>query len=208
MKQICYNPNSDGFDICSCEDVLIRDCMVRNFDDNISIKSFGGDNRNITMEDCILFGDCAHNMLVGPESKREAENHFCHICFRNIDVLEHKEFSEFFMGVMAIFCADNASFYDIEWSDIRVERMAYGRLFDFNYVDAYAETYGKSVRDIRMKNITCDAPMIFRSRINGMDETHTMEDILIENVTVGGRPITAEDKAVKIGAFVENVVYR
>ena len=35
MKQICYNPNSDGFDICSCEDVLIRDCMVRNFDDNI-----------------------------------------------------------------------------------------------------------------------------------------------------------------------------
>ena len=208
MKQICYNPNSDGFDICSCEDVLIRDCMVRNFDDNISIKSFGGDNRNITMEDCILFGDCAHNMLVGPESKREAENHFCHICFRNIDVLEHKEFSEFFMGVMAIFCADNASFYDIEWSDIRVERMAYGRLFDFNYVDAYAETYGKSVRDIRMKNITCDAPMIFRSRINGMDETHTMEDILIENVTVGGRPITADDPAVKIGAFVENVVYR
>jgi hypothetical protein len=41
-----------------------------------------------------------------------------------------------------------------------------------------------------------------------MDETHTMEDILIENVTVGGRPITAEDKAIKIGAFVENVVYR
>jgi len=105
IKQICYNLNSDGFDICSCRNVQIRDCFVRNFDDNISIKSFGGDNVDILMEDCVLWADCAHNMLVGPESKPEEENRFCHIRFHNIDVLEHRELNEEFMGVMTIFCA-------------------------------------------------------------------------------------------------------
>ncbi len=208
LKQICFNPNSDGFDICSCENVRIDDCFVRNFDDNISIKAFSKDNMHILMENCILWADCAHNMLIGPESKREEENRFCHIYFRNIDVLEHKEYSEFFMGVMAIFCADLAEFYDIEWDGIRIERMTNGRIFDCNYVDAYAKTFGKSVRDVRMKNIDCAAPVLYKSRIKGMDETHTMNDFLLENFRIHGIPVSAEEPSFEIGEYVENLVIR
>ncbi|MBR5445100.1 MAG: hypothetical protein IKV57_03195 [Clostridia bacterium] len=208
LKQICYNPNSDGFDICSCQNVHIADCFVRNFDDNISIKSFGGDNRHILMENCILWADCAHNMLVGPESRKENEDHFCHIAFRNIDVLEHKEYSEFFMGVMAIFCADLASFYDIEWDGIRIERMTNGRIFDCNYVDAYAQTYGKCVKDVRMKNIDCAAPVLYKSRIRGMDAGHTMEGFVLENFRIHGIPVCAGEPSFEIGDFVEDLVIR
>ena len=208
LKQICYNPNSDGFDVCSCQNVTITDCFVRNFDDNISLKSFGGDNENIRMADCILWADCAHNMLIGPESKLEEENRFCHISFRNIDVLEHKEYSEFFMGVMAIFCADKASFYDIEWDGIRIERMTNGRIFDCNYVDAYAKTVGKSVQDVRMKNIDCAAPVLYKSRIRGMDAEHTMQDFVLENFRIHGIPVTEGEPSFEIGDFVENLQIR
>ncbi len=208
LKQICFNNNSDGFDLCSCENVHIDDCFVRNWDDNISVKACGKDNRYILMENCILWADCAHNMLIGPESERKAENHFCHIAFRNIDVLEHKELCDFYMGVMAIFCADNASFYDIEWDGIRIERMTYGRIFDCNYVSVFAETYGKSVRDIRMKNIDCRVPTVFRSRIRGLDDSHIMADFLLENIRINGIPVREGDPSVEIGDFVENLVIR
>ncbi len=208
LKQICFNNNSDGFDICSCEYVHIDNCFVRNWDDNISIKARNRDNRYILMENCILWADCAHNMLIGPESGKDAENDFCHITFRNIDVLEHKEQCDFYMGVMAIFCADNASFYDIEWDGIRIERMTYGRIFDCNYVSVFAETYGKSVRDIRMKNIDCYAPIVFKSRIRGLDENRIMSDFTLENIRINGIPVKEGEPSFEIGNFVENLVIR
>lgn len=208
LKQICFNNNSDGFDICSCSKVHINNCFVRNWDDNISIKARSEDNRDILMENCILWADCAHNMLIGPESGKEAENHFCHIAFRNIDVLEHKELCDFYMGVMAIFCADNASFYDIEWDGIRIERMTYGRIFDCNYVSVFAETYGKSVRNIRMKNIDCYAPIVFKSRIRGLDEYHIMEDFLLENIRINGIPVRQGEPSIEIGKYVKNIIIR
>ena len=208
LKQICFNNNSDGFDICSCKNVHINDCFLRNWDDNISIKARNRDNRYILMENCILWADCAHNMLIGPESGKNAENEFCHITFRNIDVLEHNEQCDFYMGVMAIFCADNASFYDIEWDGIRIERMTYGRIFDCNYVSVFAETYGKSVRGIRMKNIDCYAPIVFKSRIRGLDENHIMSDFTLENIRINGIPVKEGEPSFEIGNFVENIVIR
>ena len=182
--------------------------LVRNFDDNISIKAWARDNRNILMENCILWADCAHNMLVGPESGKDAENEFRHIRFRSIDVLEHKEYCAFYRGVMAIFCADNASFCDIEWDGIRVERMSCGQLFDFKYVNVFAEVFGKSVRDVRVKNIDCLEPPGYKSRVCGLDEMHTVADVTLENVRIGGIPVKPGDPGIEIGDFVENFTIR
>ncbi len=208
IKHICYMPNSDGFDVCGCTNMTMTDCFLRNFDDNISLKSFGGDNRHIRMERCVLWADCAHSMLIGPESKREEQCRFCDIVFDEIDVLEHKEYSDRFMGVMAIFCADEAIFEDILWQNIRVERMTYGRLFDFRYVSEYASTVGKTVRNVQMKNIDCDAPQLYRSRILGLDAEHRMEGILLENCKLSGIPAREKEPAFEIGEFVDGFAIR
>jgi hypothetical protein len=39
MKQIAWNNNSDGIDICGCQDVTIDGCFLRNNDDCIPIKA-------------------------------------------------------------------------------------------------------------------------------------------------------------------------
>ncbi len=206
IKHICWMPNSDGFDVCGCQNMTMADCFLRNFDDNISLKSFGGDNLHIRMERCVLWADCAHSMLIGPESKKDEQCRFADIVFDEIDVLEHKEYSDRFMGVMAIFCADEAIFEDILWQNIRVERMTYGRLFDLRYVTEYATTVGKSVRNVQMKHIVCDAPQLYRSRVIGLDEDHRMEGILLEDCTLSGIPAGAGDPLFEIGDFVEFMV--
>ncbi|MBR4866937.1 MAG: hypothetical protein IKU11_09620 [Clostridia bacterium] len=207
VRQICHNGNSDGLDICGCEDVLIDDCFLRNWDDNISLKAFGKlDNRNIVCRNTVMWTDRAHNMLVGPES-RGGDHVFEGILFENIDVLEHRELSPDFMGVMAIFCADNAILRNITWRGIHIERMTYGRVFDFRYVTLFAESIGRETTDITMEDISLEAPIVHRSRILGLDEKHMMRNITIRNFTQFGRPLTADDPTVEINEFTENIVF-
>ncbi|UKI18634.1 MAG: glycosyl hydrolase family 28 protein [Bacteroidales bacterium] len=71
VKQICWMRNSDGVDLCNSRGVVMEGCFMRNYDDNISLKNEPwnvGDTRDITIRECVLWADCAHNFLVGPES--------------------------------------------------------------------------------------------------------------------------------------------
>lgn len=205
LKQICFNVNSDGFDICGSRNVLIENCFVRNWDDSISLKSFGGDNLNIVCRDTVMWADRAHNMLVGPESRPGEHNLFKDILFENIDVLEHKEYSEEFQGVMAIFCADGADFENITWRKIRIERMTYGRVFDFRYVTLFAKSYGYSCKNVVMEDISCLAPVLFRSRILGLDEAHTFDGVAVKNMSIHSCPVLEDDPTVEVNEFTSGV---
>jgi len=205
LKQICHHNNSDGFDICGTSHVLIEDCFVRNWDDSISLKSFGGDNIDIICRDTVMWADRAHNMLIGPEAQIGRHNRFKDILFENITVSEHEEYSEEFQGVMAIFCADDAEFENITWRNITIERMTHGRAFDFRYVTLFAKTVGTSCRNITLENVDCFAPVLYRSRILGLDENHTMENILIKNVKMQGRPVREGDPSVEVNSFTKGV---
>ena len=43
LKQVCWRNGSDGIDLVGTSHVRIRDCFLRNNDDNIVIKSFSID---------------------------------------------------------------------------------------------------------------------------------------------------------------------
>ncbi|HPE95248.1 MAG TPA: glycosyl hydrolase family 28 protein [Bacillota bacterium] len=201
-KQISYNFNSDGFDILSCTNVLIDGAFLRNYDDNISLKAYNNtDCTGITMRNSTLWADCAHNMLIGPEAKEaEYENKFSDILFYNIDVLESKENSDFYRGVMAITCTDNGVFDGITWDTIRVERMTKGRLINFRYSNDYGTYFGKSVSNITIKNITCSAKTASDDYIYG-NSASPMKNIVIENFTYLGEKVT-HDRFEKCARFV------
>ena len=204
-KQISYNGNSDGFDICSCQHVLIEDCFMRNSDDCISLKTHrGGDNIGIVMRKCVLWCDRAHLMLIGPESKGYA---YRDILFEDIDVLEHRESNTEFMGVMAIFCADDAEMSDITWRDIRVERMTRGRLFSFDFVEYYAKSIGKSLRNVLVENVRCDMPGSYHCRLRGADEDHTIDGVTFRNVVICGTPLVEGSKYIEPGDFRYNIKF-
>ena len=194
VKQISYNFNSDGFDLMACENVVVDDAFVRNYDDNVSIKANGDrDSRNIIVQNSVLWADCAHNMLVGPEAKSaEYENVFSNITFRNIDVLESKETSEFYRGVMAMTCTDNSIFDGILWEDIRVERMTNSRMLNFRYSTDYGTYVGKVIRNVTVKNVTSKVPPTTPDLILGEEDRH-IENVVIENMVVNGKRITHDN---------------
>ena len=61
---------------------------------------------------------------------------------------------------------------------------------------------------MRMKNIDCAAPVLYKSRIRGMDAEHTMNDFRIENFRIHGIPAAETEPSFEIGDFVENLVIR
>ena len=145
------------------------------------------------MQNSVLWADCAHNMLVGPEATPATfENQFANITFHNIDVLEQKESSGFYKGVMAITCSDNAVYDGIRWEDIRVERMSDGQLINFQFSDDYGTTIGKTVRRVRLKNISSAMRPATADVIRG-EVNSRFEDVTIDRYTIAGKRVTLED---------------
>lgn len=205
FKEIGYNANSDGLDVCGCENVLIEGVFLRNHDDSISIKSYGRDNRNIIMRDCVLWNDRAHSMLVGPESDVNKHNVFEDIHFENITVLEHKELDPMFMGVIALMSADNSVFRNISWKHITIERMSYGRLLSMRFTTEYATTFGHGIRDILVEDVQYNGTILHKNVIYGIDSQHTTEDITIKDFVVNGITQKQDSYQFEINQFAHRV---
>lgn len=80
--------NTDGIDICNCEDVCISNSFIRSFDDGIVIKGLrpyrSQSNRNILVKDCVVWCDWGRALELGLETYcKEYDN----ITFENCDVL-------------------------------------------------------------------------------------------------------------------------
>ena len=81
--------NSDGIDICSSEDVVLRNSFIRAFDDCIVARATlsrrdRGPLRNILAENCVTWCDWAHNFVVAQGSPSLVEN----IVFRDSSAVE------------------------------------------------------------------------------------------------------------------------
>ena len=206
IKEIGSNANSDGFDIVASTNVLIENTMQRNKDDNISVKSFSveslqtafphlpidhlnvTESHNITMRNCVLWADEAHNMLVGPEMNGMKVSA---IYFENIDVLQNRQNDDVYPGVMAVMVADQGEYSDIHWENIRVEDIDAGQVISLTYQNAYAPLgYGKSLRDVTFKNVSYIGTKASPSRIMGLDAARTVENVTITNYRINGVPVT------------------
>ena len=195
IKEVCDGLNSDGFDICSSENVLIDNVFVRNHDDNISIKAFNGiPSKNITMQNSVLFTTAAHNMLVGPEAKPGADGEsivFDQITFKNIDVIRNETQSGTFCGVMAIMACDNSITQNVTWENIRIDR-SIAPMIHFSYTNAYSNIgIGKKVQNITVKNVqTCAESRT--AWIFGEDEEHTIDNVKLYDLYNGDQKLTIE----------------
>jgi hypothetical protein len=222
--------NADGIDICNCQDVVIRNCFVRAFDDAIVLKGLnwgqGGFHerpvRNVRVHDLVIWCDWGRALEIGAETSAPE---IADVQFQDCDIIRTTHIA------MDIQCGDRALVRDIRYEKIRVEtddacptpRMQESR--DERYVAAPQDQYVPNllvivisrnpyskdaergnVRDVTYANVSATGRRTPRSFFNGLDVQHTVQGITIDNLRLNGKPAnTAAEANLSVGQYVSGV---
>jgi hypothetical protein len=212
---------SDGLGHFACERVKISDSFIRTSDDCITLYNhrwdIWGNTRDISVKDSTLWADVAHAVMIGIHGNTPTPAHpdqevLERIRFSNIDILEHDEDDPEYEGAIGIMAGDDNLVRDVTFEDIRVERIEEGKLFNLHiaYTPKYNTSPGRGIENITLRNISYTghgSPSA--SVIYGYDATRKVRNIVIDNVTVGGRKLKGpEANLLDIGPHVEGVQFK
>jgi len=222
--------NADGIDACNSQDVTIRDCFVRAFDDAIVLKGlkFGQDSldgrpvRNVRVSGCTIWCDWGRAMELGAET---CAPEFADVVFDDCDIVRTTHIA------MDIQHGDRARIHDIRFEDIRVEmelpnphpvyqqsaEARYAPPNDDQYLPAlfviiiqgtaYSQDKERgSVRNVLLRNISVTAPRMPASSLQGFDAEHNVDGVTFEGLRLNGKPLPSLAEAqISVGAHVSNV---
>ena len=169
--------NNDGFDIDSCQAVLITECDIDTGDDSICLKTTGAQAcRDVTITNCRLKSNCAA-VKCGTESVGDFE----HIRVAGCHILGAG------LGGIKLLSVDGGNLRDVTVSGIR---MSAGRVPIFLRLGARLKTFRAgdakkpvgSLKGVTIRNFTATAegPGVL---ICGIPE-HNVENITLDHVTV------------------------
>ncbi len=190
VKIIGARSNSDGITIQSCEDVLVTNCFVRGWDDNLVVKGYDGDACDITFENCTLWTDLAQSCEIGYETRADVIER---ITFRDITVLH-----AFHKPVMSIHNSDNALVRDILFENIIIEDAQMGQGDGMNLLIELTTTRSQwskakergSIRNVEFDGITVLSGNPSGIRIFSAGEETNIDEVTLKNLTLLGEPIT------------------
>jgi polygalacturonase len=199
VKIISSRPNGDGITLQSCQDYTVQNCFVRSWDDSLVVKNYHGDSNNITFKNIQVWTDLAQSMEIGFETNKGSKENavISNITFEDITVL-----SNFHKPIISIHNSDDATVKDITYKNITIEnaQSGSGDGVDMPYLIDFwiMKNSGWSTTEERgqIRNVTIDGVKVLggrdlASRIQGFDETHTIEGVTIKNLEVLGNKITS-----------------
>jgi hypothetical protein len=196
VKLLGYRANSDGIDICNSRDVTVEGCFIRTLDDLIVVKtdSGQGEARRIVAKDCVLWNEVAHALSIGAELRENVDD----VLFANCDVI-HDKGREW---TLRVYHCDSARIRNVRFENLRIEESP--RLISLWIGKAFwtRDDERGHIDRVLFKNIRAQADPL-RVELKGFDETHAVEGVVFDNVTVNGKPLTAAD--VKRNEFVKKV---
>jgi hypothetical protein len=186
--------NSDGITVQSCEKVLAQHCFVRGWDDNLVVKGYDGDARNITFESCVLWTDLAQSCEIGYETRA---NTISGITFRNITILHanHK-------AALSIHNSDHALVENILFENITVEDCHVGQgdgeafLIDLTTTKSqWSKTAERgNIRKVTIRNVNVLGGEVPAVRLFAFNKNATIDDVHIVGLTLMGETITSFDQ--------------
>jgi len=199
MKLLGYRANSDGIDICNSRDVTVEGCFLRTLDDLIVVKTDQGQGeaRRIVTRDCVLWNEVAHALSIGAELRENVDD----VLFTNCDVI-HDKGREW---TLRIYHCDSALIRNVRFENLRIEESP--RLISLWIDKAFwsRDTERGHIDGVTFNNIRAKADPL-RVEFKGFDATHAVENVVLEDVVVNGRPLARSD--VKTNAFVSGVTLR
>ena len=197
LKLLGYRANSDGIDICNSRDVTVEGCFIRTLDDLIVVKTDQGQGeaRRIVARDCVLWNEVAHALSIGAELRENVDE----VLFTNCDVI-HDKGREW---TLRVYHCDSARIRNVRFENLRIEESP--RLISLWIDKAFwtRDAERGHIDGVHFKNIRAKADPL-RVEFKGFDETHAVENVVLEDVVVNGRPLAGAD--VKTNAFVKKVV--
>jgi hypothetical protein len=222
--------NADGIDICNSENITVRDCFVRSYDDSLVVKGLkwnGNDSyherpaRNIRFSGCVLWNDWGRAAEIGAETSAPE---ISGIVFEDCDVIHNTHIA------LDIQHGDRATVRDIRFQDIRVEvdqnnprprmQVKPGEIYTPGAPDYYPELlviviqknfYSQddqrgTIRDVLLKNITVTGSRMLQSWMRGLDVEHDVSGVSIENLRFNGERLeTAQDAHLRLENHVHDV---
>jgi hypothetical protein len=209
---------SDGLGHFACERVKIADSFIRTSDDCITLYNhrwnIWGDTRDISVTNTTLWADVAHAVMIGLHGNTPTPAHpqpevLEHLRFTNIDILDHDEDEPAYEGAIGIMAGDDNLVRDVLFDDIRVERIEEGKLFSLAVVDMgkYNTSPGRGIENVTLRNIRYSGKgSPSAARIAGYDAKHKVSNVLIDNVSIAGKPLRGPlPNVLDINQYVENV---
>lgn len=161
VKEIgLWRYNADGIDICNCQNVTVKHCFVRSFDDSLVVKGMRYctelPNKNILFEDCVVWNDWGRSLEIGAETSSPA---FSHVTFRDCDIIRAT------FSALDVQHGDRAVIQDLTFERIRME--VDGVNYKPEYQNGPDATFSGDTKYcppfLRWCSTTADAPMITNS---------------------------------------------
>lgn len=126
VKIISGRPNGDGISIQSSQNVTIKDCFIRTWDDGIVVKNYHGDmnSHDITATNCVLWTDLAQSMEIGFETNKgqNGDPRIYNVTFDKMYVIH-----AFHKAPISIHNGDNANIYGVKFTNIYVDDIRTGQ---------------------------------------------------------------------------------
>ena len=194
VKIIGARANSDGIDLVSCENVFVRRCFVRTWDDCMCVKSDAGINtRNVHFSKSVIWTDLAQSMEIGYETRSER---ISDISFTDIDVIH-----AFHKPVMSIHNGSQALVEGIRFEDIRVDDAQMGQGDGLNLLIELiigssvwtANDPRGRINGVSFKNINVLGGKLPLSRVWGFGAGNRIEGVTVHKMTLLGRPVRSKD---------------
>jgi hypothetical protein len=219
--------NADGIDICNTEDVIIDNCFVRAFDDNIVIKGLRQRRsesntkdmkvRNVEVRNCVLWNDWGRPLEIGVETNVDSVGY---IVFKDCDIVHYVHIA------MDIQLGDRAVVHHVKYENIRVEEpivqnakiadrpydpSELGKLIEMvirKTVISRDSIRGR-IEDVSFKNITFNGSTSPRSVFEGFDDNHLIKNITFENITINGKNVkNLEQGNMILNIFTRNIMFK
>ncbi|MCR5837587.1 MAG: hypothetical protein K6G88_13895 [Lachnospiraceae bacterium] len=204
VKIISSRPNGDGITLQSCNNIQVKNCFVRTWDDSLVVKNYDVNTDGITFDNVQVWTDLAQSMEIGYETNKgnKENSKISNIRFENITVLHN-----FHKPVLSIHNADNALVKDISYKNIVVEEATVGKgdgtpeLMDIGIVNS--GNWSTTMDRGQVENVTIDGFKVLYgndslpSKIKGYDAEHIIKGVHINNLEIKGKKI----KSLEDGEF-------
>lgn len=224
---ITSRSNGDGISLQSNQNVNVKECFIRSWDDSLVVKNYPkwsnksehGATRNIRFNNIIIWTDLAQSMEIGYETIGEVLED---VIFDNITVLHnlHKP-------VISIHNANNANIKNIIFRNITVEdasmglgdagsnnelidiRVLYSNSFSSNHVTTSLGTIDNILVDnVRVINGNNNIPVTvkgyFDTRPNYLT-THIVSNVTLSNVEIKGQRLSNSYRYLRTNEYVSNI---
>jgi len=221
IKQLGRGHGTDGIDIVASRKIKINNCILRNGDDCIVVKS--------TKDRTDKYGELKLNEYSGPQDIVAAGcavqangggqafeighelrlNPVKDITFKDCDVLGvHGQ-----GGVFGIHNAESATVSNVTYKNIRVDHY-YNKLIDIRIIESRWSTQKEDghVKNVRLENIhvtnSIYNPGYSISLIGGYNEEHKVKNVTIKDFYIDGKKITNPDQLDLFTKQVEDVIIK